>query len=341
MAGKLQQKLTGIEKTSVILLSLPDKTVGDIMKQFTRAEIKNISQTMTELGEIKPNLIEATFFEFVKEISTAGHLIGSTENTKRFLGKFFPKEEIEDIFEEISALPKKEDSIWEKLQKVNENFLVNFLKNEHPQIISAILSHIPAKNAARILELFPTELAINTLERLLSLDPIQKDILTEVERILEKEFMSSFTLGKSPDNHEFIANIFNAMSKTTEKILMDELEKDRPHSAKVIKDLMFTFEDFIEFDDNSIQTIIRHVDKSKLALALKGVSDNLRNLFFKNLSQRAAKLLAEDMQSAGSVRMRDIYNAQSTIVAMTKEMAAAGEILMTVGSDENDKIVRS
>jgi flagellar motor switch protein FliG len=335
-----QQKLSGIEKTSVILLSLPEKTVSDIMKQFTKVEIKSISQTMIDLGQLKPNLIETVFFDFVREISTSGHLVGSIENTKRFLGKVLPKEDVEHIFEEINAEPKKEESVWEKLQTVNENFLVNFLKNEHPQIISVILSHMPAKNAARVLELFPEDLSLNTLKRILSLEPIQKDILQEVERILEKEFMSSFSLSKKPDNHEFVAEIFNSMEKIKEKMFLEHLEADRPVSAKIIKDLMFTFEDFIDFDDNTIQIIIRHVDKSKLAIALKSVSDELRNLFFKNLSKRAAKMLAEDMQNAGSVRMRDIHNAQASIIAMVKEMANNGEIFISIGLDENDQIVR-
>ena len=332
-----QRKLKGTEKAAIILLSLPEELVTNIMSHLEPDEIRELSQAMMGLGTVKPKVIEATFVEFTNELSSTGSLVGTIEKTERLLEKVLPADQVARILEEISGPAGK--TLWDKLSNVNEDLLANFLKNEYPQTVALVLSRIPPENASRVLSLFPQSFCIDAIERILKLEPVRKEILEEIEETLRNEFMSSFSRGARQDNHELVAEMFNHLDRSTEARLIKGLQIENPQSAELIKSLMFTFEDLGEFDDTTIQTIIRSVDKGKLSIALKGASDTLRILFFKSMSERAGRLLAEDMQALGMVRLRDVEDAQSSIVAITKDLAASGAIFISSKADPREQLI--
>jgi flagellar motor switch protein FliG len=226
--------------------------------------------------------------------------------------------------------------MWDKLGNVNETVLANYLKNEYPQTVAVILSKVKAEHAARVLTQLPESFAMEVVMRMLRMEAVQKDVLDDVERTLRTEFFTNLARTNKRDPHEMIAEIFNSLDRTTENRFISALEERNRDSAERIKSLMFTFEDLGKLDGQSIQKVLRQADRAKVPLALKGASETLRDLFFSNMSERAAKLLREEMQSMGPVRLRDVEDAQTYLVSIAKELSAAGEIVIadSKGDDE-------
>ncbi|MGE5476126.1 MAG: flagellar motor switch protein FliG, partial [Bacteroidales bacterium] len=186
--------------------------------------------------------------------------------------------------------------------------------------------------------LLPENFAMEVIMRMLRMEAVQKEVLDGVEKTLRTEFMSNLARTQRRDAHEMMADIFNNLDRNAENRFMSALEERNRESAEKIKALMFTFEDLIRIDAAGIQTLLRQVEKDKLAMALKGGSDAVKDLFFKNMSERAGKMLKEDMEALGPVRLRDVDQAQSLIVAMSKELAASGQIVISEGREEDELV---
>ena len=225
-------------------------------------------------------------------------------------------------------------TVWDKLGNVDESVLAAYLKNEYPQTIAVVLSKIRSEHAARVLASLPQEAAIETVLRMLRMELIQKDILNDVEETLRAEFMSNLGRTHRRDNHEIMAEIFNSLDRSTETRFLELLEERNKELADRIRALMFTFEDLAKLDGAGIQTLLRGVDSGKVSLALKGASEKLRELFFGNMSERAAKIMRDDMEALGPVRLRDVEEAQLLLVHKAKDLAASGEIFLADGKDD-------
>lgn len=328
------EALSGSEKAAIFMLSLGEEQAAKIFTQLDDEEIKELTQTMANLGTVTAEVVEQLLVDFAKAINSAGSLIGSYESTERLLSKILPGERVAQIMEEIRGPAGR--TMWDKLGNVNETVLANYLKNEYPQTVAVILSKVKGEHAARVLTQLPESFAMEVIMRMLRMEPVQKDILDDVERTLRTEFFSNLARTNKRDPHEMIAEIFNNLDRTTENRFITALEERNRDSAERIKSLMFTFEDLVKLDPQGIQKVLRQADKTKIPLALKGASETLRDLFFGNMSERAAKLLKEEMQAMGPVRLRDVEEAQAHLVATAKELANAGEIVIadSKGDDE-------
>jgi flagellar motor switch protein FliG len=225
-------------------------------------------------------------------------------------------------------------NMWEKLANVQEEVLANYLKNEYPQTVAVVLSKLRSEHSARVLAILPEELALDVVGRMLKMEAVQKEVLERVEQTLRTEFMSSLSQTRRRDAHEVMAEIFNNFDRQTETRFMTALEEANRESAERIKTLMFTFDDLVRLDAGSMQTLMRHVDKDKLGVALKGATEQVRQFFLGNMSTRAAKMLVDDMGAMGPVRLRDVDEAQVMLVNLAKDLAAKGEIIMSKSKDE-------
>lgn len=174
--------------------------------------------------------------------------------------------------------------------------------------------------------------------RMLRMEAVQKDVLEDVERTLRAEFMSNLARTNRRDSHELMAEIFNNLDRSVEGRFMESLQERNPDSAEKIRSLMFTFEDLQRLDPSGVQTLIRGADKEKLTLALKGAADSIKDLFFSNMSERAAKIMKEDMAAMGPVRLKDVEEAQQSLVSTAKQLAERGEITL-VGSKDEDELI--
>jgi flagellar motor switch protein FliG len=328
--------LTGPQKAAIFLMALGEDHGSQILHRLDDDEIKEVSQIMANLGTVTPELIETLYAEFADNLLTTGTLVGSIESTERLLTKALPSDQASRIMEEIRGPAGR--TMWDKLGNVNEAVLANYLKNEYPQTVAVVLAKIKPDHAARVLALLPENFAMEVVMRMLRMEAVQKEVLDQVEDILRTEFMGNLARTQRRDTHELMADIFNNLDRTTENRLMSSLEERNRESAEKIKALMFTFEDLVRLDAAGIQTLLRQVEKDRLSLALKGASDGIKDLFMKNMSERAAKMLKEDMDAMGPVRLRDVDQAQSLIVVIAKELAVSGQIIIYEGHEQDELV---
>ena len=328
-------KLSGPERAAVVLLALGEEH-KTIWEHLDEEEIKEISQAMAGLGTVSSSAVEQLLVDFISGMSGAGAIMGSFEQTQRLLAAFLPPDKVDSLMEEIRGPAGR--TMWDKLGNVNEAVLANYLKNEYPQTVAVVLSKVKSDHAARVLAALPEDFALECVTRMLRMEPVQREILDKIEQTLRTEFMSNLARTSKRDSHEMMADIFNAFDRQTEARFIAALEERNRESAERIRALMFVFEDLSKLDPGGVQTLLRNVEKDQLGLALKGASDSLREMFFSNMSERAAKIMREDMESMGPVRLRDVDQAQMAMVQVAKDLAAKGEIMLA-GAGGDDELI--
>ena len=328
-------KLSGPERAAVVLLALGEEH-KTIWEHLDEEEIKEISQAMAGLGTVSSSAVEQLLVDFISGMSGAGAIMGSFEQTQRLLQAFLPPDKVDSLMEEIRGPAGR--TMWDKLGNVNEAVLANYLKNEYPQTVAVVLSKVKSDHAARVLAALPEDFALECVTRMLRMEPVQREILDKIEQTLRTEFMSNLARTSKRDSHEMMADIFNAFDRQTEARFIAALEERNRESAERIRALMFVFEDLSKLDPGGVQTLLRNVEKDQLGLALKGASDSLREIFFSNMSERAAKIMREDMESMGPVRLRDVDQAQMAMVQVAKDLAAKGEIMLA-GAGGDDELI--
>ena len=330
------RKLTGVQKAAIILMTVDEDNATKILGTMSDEEIKEISNTMSSLGSVSAEIVERLYLDFVESLSSSGVVIGTFDSTERLLMKALGKDRVEGIMEDVRGPAGR--TTWDKLGNVNEEVLAAFLKNEYPQTIALVLTKIKPDHAARVLSVFSEELSLEVITRMLSMEAVKKEVLDGVEKTLRLEFMNNLAKTQRRDTHEIMAEIFNNFDRATETKFMAVLEAKNAESAERIRALMFTFEDLQKVDSAGVQALLRGVPKDKLALAMKGASETIKELFLKNMSERGAKLLREDMEAMGPVRLKDVDEAQMAIVQVAKDLAAKGDIVIG-GDGEGDQLV--
>ena len=330
-----RRELNGPQKAAVLMLAMGEEHCARLLNLMHEDEIKEVSSAMAQLGTIRADTVEQLCQQFAENMGAAGSLVGNFESTERLLQKSLPRDRVGQIMEEIRGPAGR--TMWDKLGNVNEAVLANYLKNEYPQTVAVVLSKVRSDHAARVLTLLPESFAMEVVMRMLRMESIQRDVLDGVERTLRAEFMSNLARSTRRDPHELMADIFNNLDRQAEGRFIAALEERNREASERIKALMFTFDDLSRLTGPSIQVLLRSVDKEKLPLALKGASEKLRDMFFKCLSERAAKMLLEDIEALGPVKLRDVDEAQAAIVLAAKELAQSGEI--DIGGAKDDEMV--
>ena len=331
-----RRRLTGPERAAVLMLALGEQYGGKIFGLLDDDELREISIVMSSLGTIEAEQVEQLLLEFVSRMSASGALLGNYDATERLLKQYLPQDRVGGIMDEIRGPAGR--NMWEKLSNVQEEVLASYLKNEYPQTVAVVLSKLRSEHAARVLTILPEELSLDVVGRMLKMEAVQKEVIERVEQTLRTEFMSNLSQTRRRDAHEVMAELFNNFDRQTETRFLAALEQENRDAAERIKALMFTFDDLVKLDAGSAQTLMRNIDKDKLGVALKGASEPVREFFFKNMSSRAAKMMVDDMQAMGPVRLRDVDEAQALLVNIAKDLAAKGEILISKSRGEDELI---
>lgn len=322
--------LSGRDKAAILMLAIGEDLCGQMFSMMHEDEIKDISYAIAQLGSVQAVVVEELCDEFVRTLGSQSALVGSFETTERLLLASLPKDRAAQIMEEIRGPAGR--TMWDKLGNVNEAVLANYLKNEYPQTVAVVLTKVKPDHAGRVLSLLPENFSIEVVMRMLRMESVQRDVLDGVERTLRSEFMSNLARTSRRDSHEMMAEIFNSLDRQTESRFVSALEERNREAADRIKKLMFTFEDLRRLAPMHIQVLLRNVEKDKLPLALKGGSDTVRDLFFSNLGERARRMLQDEIAALGPVKLRDVDDAQASMVAMAKQLAASGEIEISEGA---------
>jgi len=326
------RSLSGPQKAAVLMLALGEDHCSKLFSMMHEDEIKEISSAMAMLGAVRSDLVERLCQEFAEQLGNAGAIVGTFENTERMLLKTLPRERVTQIMEEIRGPAGR--TMWDKLGNVNEAVLANYLKNEYPQTVAVVLAKVRPNHAGRVLSLLPEGFAMEVVMRMLRMESVQKDVLDGVERTLRAEFMSNLARSTRRDAHEMMADIFNSLDRQSEQRFLSALEERNREAAEKIKSLMFTFDDLQRLTPQAVQVLLRTVQRDKMPLALKGASEKLRELFFSNMSERAGKMLREEIEALGPVKLRDVDEAQAAIVGQAKELAAQGQIEISEGAED-------
>ena len=335
--GATERDLLGDERAAALLLALGPDFGKPIFQELDEIEIRQLSRAMVQVGPVTQHMLDELLVDFVTRLTSNGSLSGTPDSTERLLLSFLPQERVSQIMEEIRGPAGR--NIWEKLSNVQEDVLASFLKNEYPQTVSVVLSKLSPDHASRVLSNLPDALAMDVVMRMLHIEPVQKDILDRIEMTLRSEFMTTLSHTRRRDSHEQMADIFNAFDRQTEARFLAALEEIDRESAERIKALMFTFDDLTILDSSSIQTLLQAVEKGDLALALKGATDTTKDFFFTNMSSRASKMLKEDMESMGPVRLKDVDEAQARLLNKAKDLAAQGEIVIAKNRGDEEMIL--
>lgn len=318
------------------MLAIGEDRAAKLFGMMDEEELKELSQAMANLGTVNSKTIEALFVEFATLVAGTGSLVGTYASTERLLAKTLSSDKVSEIMEDIRGPAGR--TMWDKLGNVSESVLANYFKNEYPQTVAVVMSKLKSDHSARVLAELPEDFAGEVMTRMLSMGNVQKDVLNAIEHTLREEFMATLSNARQRDTHEAMAEIFNSFDRGTEQRFMGLLEERNRDSAERVKSLMFTFEDLQKLDPQGIQTLLRHVEKTQLAIGLKGASESIRDLFFSNMSERQGKILREDMDAMGPVRLREVDEAQSEIVSKCKDLSDAGEIIVAEGNSEDELV---
>ena len=332
------RSLSGPQKAAIFMLALGQEHSSHLFELMDDEEIRDMSQTMATLGNISSGVIEQLFVEFADSLSGGGggSIVGTYDTAERLLFQALPEDRVSQIMEEIRGPAGR--TMWDKLGNVNETVLANYLKNEYPQTVAVVLSKIKADHASRVLGVLPENFSMEVIMRMLRMETVQKEVLDHIEKTLRTEFMTNLARTARRDSHEMMADIFNNLDRATESRFMTGLEERNREAAEKIKALMFTFDDLSRLDNAGVQTLLRQIEKDQLAMGLKGASEDVKSLFFQNMSERAGKMMKEDMEAMGAVRLKEVDEAQAIIVQSAKALADAGEIVISTGGDDDELV---
>lgn len=325
-------ELSGAERAAVVMLALGEEASKPLWASFDEDELRDVTLAISKLGSVASEVVESLLYDFVMNLSSTGAISGSAASAQRFLRHVLPADRAESILEDIKGPAGK--TMWDKLANVNERVLSGYLRNEHPQTVAVILSRIRPDHAAKVLGALPALFSEEVIARMLNLGPVQKEVLEQIEVTLRTEFMAALSRSQDRDPYESMAEIFNSFDRSTERRFMGALEMKNPSAAERIRSLMFVFEDLARLDAQDMQALLRFIDKSDLALALKGANQPVATHFFANMSERASSILRDDIEIMGPVRIKEVDAAQHKIVEIAKKLADEGSIFLSKTDDE-------
>ncbi|EQA64742.1 flagellar motor switch protein FliG [Leptospira alexanderi] len=327
--------LTGRQKAAVFLIAVGSEVSSEIFKHLREDEIEQITFEIARLDKITPEDKEKVLVEF-NELMMAQEFIsnGGIDFARGLLEKALGNQKAIDIINRLTSSLQVRP--FDFIRRTDPQHLLNFIQNEHPQTIALILSYLDPQKASNILSNLPHTIQAEVAKRIATMDRVSPDVLREVERVLERKLSTlaseDYTSAGGIDS---VVEILNLVDRGTGKTIIEALEEEDPELAEEIKKRMFVFEDIVLLDDRAIQKVMREVDNSDLAKALKSVDTEVQEKIFKNMSKRAANLLREDMDFMGPIRIKDVEDAQQKIVNIIRKLEDAGEIVVArAGEDE-------
>ena len=337
MARSGDDKMSGLQKSAILLIALGPEKSARIFKHLKEEEIEELTLEIANTRSITPQIKEGIIEEFYQLCLAQQYIAeGGIGYAKELLEKALGTEKAMSVIGKLTASLQVKP--FEFVRKTDASQLLNFIQDEHPQTIALILSYLSPLQASMIISALPPERQADVAKRVAMMDRTSPDIIKEVEKILESKLANlvnqDYTIIGGVDA---VVEILNAVDRGTEKHIMETLEIEEPELADEIRKKMFVFEDILLLDDRSIQRVLRDVDNNDLAIALKGANENVQAAIFNNLSKRLAAMIREDMEFMGPVRMKDVEEAQQKIVNIIRKLEDSAEIVISRGG--GDEIV--
>ncbi len=339
MSSTAPDNLPGVRKAAILMLSLTQDQAAQILKRLPREAVEEVSREIASIGEIPVTMRRDVFGEFYNLALANSYVAeGGLEHAKALLRKSLSDGDADRVIKQVTQ--QVQTTPFSFLQKAESENLLTFIQDEHPQTIALILAHLPPQKASEILVGLPGQKQVEVVKRIANMEQTNPEVIKEVEQGLAYRLSDivSQTFEKA-GGVDTVAEILNLADRSTEKGIMEGLEAEDPDLVESIRRLMFVFEDILLVNDKGIQSVLKEVDNEELSLALKTASEELKQKIFKNMSERAAQLIQEDMQYMGPVRVSDVEAAQQKIVDVVRRLEDAGEIIIAGRGGEKEMVV--
>jgi len=335
MASK-PEKLTGLQKAALLLVGMGENFASEVFKHLDDHEIQLLGRSIAQLNLIPTKHLSSVMDEF-------SHMMESPDNL-RVRGDMFFKKTISSCLEEPQQQKlleqmelEPQQDVFTKIKKLDYKTVASFLHNEHPQTTAVVLAHLERHQAGAILNEYPETLQVEIIRRIAFLDPVSPGIIEEIDSALKEEIaMVEEVGGRAVGGAQSVAEILNQMDRATEGKILKKLEDDELEElADEIRRYMFTFEDLLAVDDRAVQAILKEINTQELAVALKAASEELKSKFYKNMSERAADMLKEELEIMAPTRLKDVESAQQNIIQTAKRLEARGTIVLTSKGEDD------
>ena len=331
--------VTGLRKAAILMVLLGEDAASQIYRHLPPSEVEQVTQEITALDYVNPETALVVLEEFHRLVITGDYVTqGGTEYANKLLVKAFGKEGASELLRQVSQAAEISGAKLDSLRKIDPQQLAKFIEGEHPQTIALILAHLESKQASLVLLRLPKELRAEPIKRLAQLRQFSPEMAQRVSLVLNKRIQA---LGEQTRRAyaglRGVADLMNRLDVATGKSILEEIEGQDPKLALSIRNLMFTFEDFLTVPEAGVRELLGQMDKKTLATALRGASEELKNYIFKSMSSRAVEMLKEDMEVLGPVKSREINKAQLEAVAIARRLEAEGKL--TLGQEGEDEFV--
>ncbi|MFD2044100.1 flagellar motor switch protein FliG [Ornithinibacillus salinisoli] len=330
-----KQRLTGKQKAAILLISLGPDVSAEVYKHLTEEEIEKLSLEISSVKKVESQLKEDVLDQF-HQIALAQDYIsqGGIGYAKTVLEKAFGQQEATNIISRLTSSLQVRP--FDFARKADPQQVLNFIQSEHPQTIALVLSYLDSEQSGQILSELPQEMQADVAKRIATMDSTSPEIISQVEEVLERKISASLSEDYTQTGGiQAVVEVLNGVDRSTERTILDALEIQDPELADEIKKRMFVFEDIVILDNRAIQRVIREVENDDLRLSLKVSSDEVKDIVFKNMSQRMAETFKEEMEYMGPVRLRDVEEAQTRIVAIIRRLEDIGEIVIARGGGDD------
>lgn len=337
--AKKDVPLSGPEKVAILMVAIGEELASKVLGNLDEREIGQVGNYMSYMETVAPDQIDLVVKEFHESLEggEGGMLRGGRDYLKKMLERSMDPTKVNDILNKITTPGAVEELSGglEAMQHLDPKTLAGFLRNEHPQTIAIILSHLEGPQSAEIIKLLPERFQSEVILRIATLERIGSGVLKNLDHALAAEFQTSGAVeGSKLGGIESAAEIVNALDHNLEVSVLSEIESNSPELAENIRQLMFVFEDLISVDDRGMQTILKELNNEDLILALKTASEGLVNKIFQNMSKRAATMMQEDIATMGPVKLSDVEKAQQSIIRVAKRLEEEGKIILAGGGEE-------
>lgn len=332
--GSETSEITNTMKAAVVLMSLGKDLASEVMKFLTESEVKKLSRAFMSVHEVERDTqryIAAEFQNMLRASETV--VVDGREFAKDVIGSAFGSDSGDSMLEYITG--SRKEPLSALINDIPQNIVDNFIQSEHPQTIAFLMTKMGAEKAAELLSKMPEEMQTDVLIRICQLDHVKGEVVDEVREVMRTQ-LRGVSMGEDEElgGPKATAEILNFVDRNNEERILTEVEEIYPELADEVRNLMFTFEDIIKIDDRSVQTILKEVPRDQLVLALKTASDDLRDLLFRNISQRAAEMLQDDLETLGPTPLKDVEKAQQSVVDVVRRLEAEGKITVASGSED-------
>ncbi len=320
------------ERAAIIIMALDDERSKRLVSSLNEEEMRRLGGAMARMGRTDMSTIQSVIMEFQEQIGQSCNIVGGLEAAEKMLNRFLPPDKVAEIIDEAKGPDGK--NIWDKLAHIQPQTLAGYLRNEYPQTAALILARLPAAHAARIMRLLPAKNAADISLRMVRMTSVQRPVLMDVEEALKREFTSVLGRAYERDSTSIVAEMLNRSDQDMVDRILAALEEKEPQAAARIRRIMFTFEDLRRIEPATFGLLIAEIPTDKMPIALFNASPEIKALFMSQMSERAQKMLLEEMEAQAPPRRKIIDTAQSEIIDIAKRLIADGRVTLMEQDDE-------